>query len=315
MNIGDRVRILRGKEEGIITRILDSKLVEIEIEDGFQIPVLIKDLAIVAKEESAHFESPAGPGKTEPKPIQKTNKGIYLAFSEINDRQLSLHLINNYDWQLLFTVGQQEEQGYRGIISGTLEPSTAQKLKDLEIKHFEKWPPLIIQMLFHKMDFSTLKDPFVKHIKFKASSFFKKKQFTPVLNKASYLIRIDEEIKRTDVEKLKEKILESSEGQAHAIPFRNRPEKIIDLHIEKLTKNYAEMSNRQMLEMQLQVFDQKLDNAIASGMDEITFIHGLGNGTLKNEIHKKLSKEKNILYFEDAMKEKFGYGATLVKIN
>jgi dsDNA-specific endonuclease/ATPase MutS2 len=49
-------------------------------------------------------------------------------------------------------------------------------------------------------------------------------------------------------------------------------------------------------------------------MDEIIFIHGVGNGVLRTEIHKRLSKNKQVEYFKDAMKEKFGYGATLVKI-
>jgi dsDNA-specific endonuclease/ATPase MutS2 len=49
-------------------------------------------------------------------------------------------------------------------------------------------------------------------------------------------------------------------------------------------------------------------------MDEIIFIHGVGNGTLRNELHKRLSGHKNVKYYEDAQKEKFGYGATKVKI-
>jgi dsDNA-specific endonuclease/ATPase MutS2 len=49
-------------------------------------------------------------------------------------------------------------------------------------------------------------------------------------------------------------------------------------------------------------------------MDEIIFIHGVGNGVLRNAIHKRLSGNKNVQYFEDAQKEKFGYGATKVRI-
>jgi dsDNA-specific endonuclease/ATPase MutS2 len=49
-------------------------------------------------------------------------------------------------------------------------------------------------------------------------------------------------------------------------------------------------------------------------MDEITFIHGAGSGALKNELHRQLGKNQHVQYFKDALKEKFGYGATLVKI-
>jgi dsDNA-specific endonuclease/ATPase MutS2 len=49
-------------------------------------------------------------------------------------------------------------------------------------------------------------------------------------------------------------------------------------------------------------------------MDEIVFIHGVGNGVLKQEIQKKLAGNKNVAWFQDAQKEKFGYGATRIKI-
>jgi dsDNA-specific endonuclease/ATPase MutS2 len=70
-----------------------------------------------------------------------------------------------------------------------------------------------------------------------------------------------------------------------------------------------------MLRIQLEVFDQNLDKAIASGMHEITFIHGIGNGVLRKEIHKRLSQIQNIKYFQDTQKDNWGYGATLVRIS
>ena len=43
MNVGDRVRLLTGTEEGIVTRLLDSELVEVAIDNDFTIPVLRRD--------------------------------------------------------------------------------------------------------------------------------------------------------------------------------------------------------------------------------------------------------------------------------
>ena len=74
------------------------------------------------------------------------------------------------------------------------------------------------------------------------------------------------------------------------------------------------MQNSEILNLQITTFETVLENAIATGMEEITFIHGAGNGVLKNSIHKLLSVNKNIKYFKDARKEKFGYGATQVRI-
>lgn len=315
MNIGDKVRLLKGQEEGFITGFIDNKLVEVEIEDGFQIPVLKKDLVVVAKEEADHFEEASQKEKPRIKNITRGNEGVFIAFSEINDRQLSLHLINNTDWDIPFILGQRQKSGYKGIQSGFLENRTTTRVTDFEIKDFEQWPPLIIQMLFYKQGLFELQGPLTKNVKFRASTFFKRKQKAPLLSKDAYLFRIDEEAKPIDPGILKEKITGNMQKDDNDNTLLPRPPAIVDLHIEKLTSDYTQLSNRQMLELQLQVFEQHLDKAIASGMDEITFIHGIGNGTLKNEIHKKLSREKNIQHFEDAMKEKFGYGATLVKIN
>ena len=75
------------------------------------------------------------------------------------------------------------------------------------------------------------------------------------------------------------------------------------------------MSNSEILRIQLEQFEKNLDQAIASGMDEITFIHGIGNGVLRKEIHKRLSQIQNIKYFQDTQKDQWGYGATLVRIS
>jgi dsDNA-specific endonuclease/ATPase MutS2 len=74
------------------------------------------------------------------------------------------------------------------------------------------------------------------------------------------------------------------------------------------------MKTEDILAFQLQVFEQRLDEAIVAGASEVVFIHGVGNGVLRNEVQKRLSKHPHVEYFKDAKKEKFGYGATLAKI-
>ena len=41
-------------------------------------------------------------------------------------------------------------------------------------------------------------------------------------------------------------------------------------------------------------------------------IHGIGSGKLRSEIHKRLSQRKEVKYFEDGDKEKFGFGSTII---
>ena len=52
--------------------------------------------------------------------------------------------------------------------------------------------------------------------------------------------------------------------------------------------------------------------AIVHKLPSIIFIHGAGNGTLRYEIQKIITKHKQVKTYMDAHKERYGYGATEV---
>ena len=155
------------------------------------------------------------------------------------------------------------------------------------------------------------REPLVRKIKFRANTFFKSKQKAPVIGKEAHLFQLDTENQVIEPAKLVEKMTSPTPKPLATPP---KPNAIVDLHIEKLTKDFLAMDNPQMLNLQIQTFENQLENAIVNGMDDITFIHGIGNGTLRTELHRRLGKHPHVRYFEDAQKEKFGYGATKVKV-
>jgi dsDNA-specific endonuclease/ATPase MutS2 len=87
----------------------------------------------------------------------------------------------------------------------------------------------------------------------------------------------------------------------------------VDLHIESIVNDHSKMDNSQILEAQRRLFTQCLDSAIAEKLQKIIFIHGVGNGILKNEITTVLKQYPNLHYF-DASMQKYGCGATEVLI-
>ena len=310
MKIGDKVRFTHGKEEGRVVKIIDAKQVEVEIEDGFRIPALKNELVVVAAEES-HITL----GLEESEIITTKHKweGIYIAFTQFNDQIYELNLVNNTSFKTYFVIGEEKENSYKGVFSGFVEKDSFKKLSEVNIKDFENWPEFIIQLLFFSYGESEFHPPLLKKLRFRSASFFKSKKLAPVVNKEAYLLRLDMDAMKIDAKALEENM---SEGKVvvNSKPAIDRPAREIDLHIEKLTDQYLAMSNTAMLTMQLTTFQNNLDNAFATGMDEIVFIHGVGNGVLKKEIHKILSNTKTIKFFQDAQKEKFGYGATLVRL-
>jgi hypothetical protein len=323
MNIGDKVRLVHGREEGVIVKILSNGIVEIEIEDGFKIPAKQSEVVVINDMEQRAFR-PSSTVNLDPQrgyrpqtPEVMALKGIYIAFVPLNDRELSQHLINNTDFELPFMLSVGSDPHHKGLAAGVLKPKTQLKIQDLLIKDFEDWGTFTFQAFFFRLAFMKLPEPLVKKLKFRVNTFFKNSQKAPLLNKDAHLFQLDAEDSVTpvklDAEKIKEGMFEKSTPEA-TLELPQKPSLTVDLHIEQLSNDSWAMNNAEMLKLQISTFERQFESAIANGMDEITFIHGVGNGVLKNEIHKRLSGNKNVKYFEDAQKEKFGYGATKVTI-
>ncbi|MDQ3291689.1 MAG: Smr/MutS family protein [Bacteroidota bacterium] len=322
MNIGDRVRLLHGKEQGIITQFIGNDQVEIAIDNDFTIPVLRREVVVIAEEEDKYLknvgvEQPAKEiRKNEPAPLPVTaTAGIYVALVPQTEELLAVNVINYSDFDLLFTYGEDTNNRYRGIISDKLTPKNSKVVSHLHLKDFDKWPDLVIQYLQHRVSGVNLLEPVVKRIKFKASSFYKSKKMAPVVKKEAYLFSLDQKPIEINPAQILENLTESETKNPEAYQLK-MPSHEVDLHIEKLTDvDPALMSNSEILRTQLAVFQDNLDRAIATNMHEIVFIHGTGNGVLRKEIQKILSQRRShIKYYEDARKERFGFGATLVRL-
>lgn len=89
--------------------------------------------------------------------------------------------------------------------------------------------------------------------------------------------------------------------------------KEVDLHIEVLAPDYYTMTNSQTLNLQLDYFHASLETAIKGHVKKIVFIHGVGNGVLRQSIHDILKRYQGIEY-SDGSYQKYGAGATEVRI-
>ena len=397
MNVGDRVRLLTGTEEGIITRLLDSELVEVAIDNDFTIPVLLRELVPVAAEEGQAFRraapeltrpatgskknkpqggqpkaqrpgvpapalapakaQPTGPSAAMPPrptaatPAPPAAKGLYLALVHQAPELLALHLVNNTEAEVVFTYGEERQGKYRALAADKLKAKAASApLTHLHLKDFEQWPAVVFQLLNFKLNGDAAYDLLTKRQSFKATTFYTSRRPAPVIGKEAYLFQLDEKpAPALNSEQLAqaEAALEAAATPAPVLDKSRAatlqqalagdkplpvpavlapapptpaaalvaPPHELDLHIEALRPEGAEgLSNTAMLRLQLDAFEDALSRALATNMHEIIFIHGAGNGTLRKEIHRQLSRNKDIKFFEEAQKEKFGYGATLVRL-
>jgi dsDNA-specific endonuclease/ATPase MutS2 len=85
----------------------------------------------------------------------------------------------------------------------------------------------------------------------------------------------------------------------------------IDLHLRDEAQHLK--TDHEKLLFQIKYFRQCMDVAAAHRIKKIIFIHGVGKGTLKQELIHALKKYERTKYY-DAPYKKYGFGALTVEI-
>ena len=93
---------------------------------------------------------------------------------------------------------------------------------------------------------------------------------------------------------------------------RNAPKMEVDLHIHQLTNTTRGMTNFDILNLQVETAKRQLEFAIDKRIQKVVFIHGVGEGVLKEELNYLFKKYP--VDFYDAEYQKYGLGATEVYI-
>lgn len=94
----------------------------------------------------------------------------------------------------------------------------------------------------------------------------------------------------------------------------NQPILEVDLHINALLDNITGLSPSVLLNTQLTEFRIIMDRNIKKKGQRIVFIHGKGEGVLRDALIKELTRRYRGCTYEDASFQKYGFGATMVTI-
>jgi hypothetical protein len=307
--LGDFVRFVDEKMEGFVTRIIDDQMIGVTGEDEFEIPVL------ASKVTTVHGYEPAG-SKTavaDDKPIQIgefEKKGIYIgviADAKANS-VVHFYLVNNTSFLLLAALTTEKQQVFKGEFAEAIAPKSTAKIYSAQLADLQLWPRFILNVIYNTKQNIEPPAPLIINEKFKAKDFSTAKKPIPLLKEPGWMIRLDEPEMVIDAQKLKESFFKSPEEKT----VLDKPTSEVDLHIEKLRDDHQFLQSSEILNIQLAHFHKALDAGIVHQLPDMVFIHGAGNGTLRHELQKVLSKHPKVQTFMDARKEKFGYGATKV---
>ncbi|MEJ7778403.1 MAG: DUF2027 domain-containing protein [Daejeonella sp.] len=305
--LGEFVRFVEERREGYITRIIDEQTIAVTDEDGFEIPVLASQVTRVHGQTSQEDEVTQAPAGNAADFIAN---GIFLALAA--DKRIAsvvhFHLVNNTSYQLLATLKTEKTNKFKGEFNGIIKPQSSVQMYSASLNELDQWPKFHVQALLFSSESVALIKPIQFSEKFRAKDLSGSKKNSPYLDQPAWLIPLDSDEPVIDVQALKESFHKPAAEKLEIA----KPGKEIDLHIEKLRDDHQFLSNSEILSIQLAHFRKSLDAAIVHKLPSIVFIHGNGNGTLRNEVHKIISKHAQVKTFMDAHKEKFGYGATEV---
>jgi len=334
--IGDKVRFLNDVGGGIVSKIVNSNLVQIIDEDGFEIPVHASELVVVGQmpviqNSSTVVETIRNIEKVDDsKPkivnLEGDEYELLLAFvpqsAEIADSDIDIYFINDSSFYCMYSVSYWTKNNKLILLGrNDIEPETKEHVYTLKRTELNEKLNINITFFLYKhreykiyppeqinIELSPIK--FVKSSSFSENDFFDEKAFIYKIATSAaenYEMSLDAksiENAIKDKKDKKPKITQSSQRQEI---------EEIDLHIQELVDNSAGMENGQMVEIQIARFTTALDLGIRAGTKRMIFIHGVGNGKLKHEIRRLLDTQyAGKVRYQDASFKEYGYGATMV---
>jgi hypothetical protein len=318
MVIGDKVRMLHGSGEGVVTKI-NGDQATVMLTQGIEIPVHRRDLVVVAaRQEAAQMQKAGDKGKPMLQPrtpgMLFLKEGIYLAGIPRSPMLVDFSIVNQTDYELFILVYKLSRPVNQFFTSIQLNPKSRIEIPGaLPIQETNHLIGLAFQILkFHPSQGNPAQciEP---RIAFSQIPWQKTKQRIPMMETEGYMIQLDDLATTPDPEKLRQQMMSPNSKQEIQIPIRRIAFREIDLHIEKLEKNSGDLSAAEILGIQIQHFEKAFDKAILDGVEKLIVIHGAGNGILRTEVQKRLSGNSQIKHFKDAQKERFGYGATEIQ--
>ena len=350
LKVGDRVRFLNEKGGGVVSKILSSSMVNVAIEDGFEIPTRSSEL--IRMDDIPDYFGQPKPPETSQTPDEGTdplfeNKvtplvrfpsrnqyppGVYLAFIPEDQKWLmtgpiDVEIINSTDYEVLVSFFLKNESGYSGIDYDVIPSGSRLQAGTIQREEIEKWCHGVVQLMFHRDRDSRVLMPVSCTFRIKPMKFYKDVQYqsSSLLQEKAFIYRLHELKGSSDVPAVtvqeKYDVPQHDEKKAepvrpHALIDRHRIAPRIaevDLHISSLVDDYSGLKNHEILPIQTRYFSSCLKSALEHHYFRVYFIHGIGNGTLKNALLSML-EEYGGLDFHEAPFEQYGAGAIEVNI-
>ncbi|WP_251620713.1 DUF2027 domain-containing protein [Odoribacter lunatus] len=324
IKIGDFVRFISEKLEGKVTSLIDRDTVNVYCEEyGFEIPANIHDLVVI--KSGLSNTTAINKENTEPSSIPtEASNMLYLAivpedFQNLTDCRYEFHLVNDTSLICLYTINFDYEEGYSGIAAGNCDSDHCQSIGTYSRKEIDRINAITIQALLYRKGKYSHQAPVESRIKIAPASLQKNGAYKHVkwFNNMA-LLRPLEGFQETE-RKLYHLFPEPKTQKDKTLPVQPSKQPVknvieIDLHIQQLLDSTSGMESKDILEYQLDVFRKTLEEYKLRKGQKIVFIHGKGDGVLRQRILWELQTRYKRFQHQDASFKQYGYGATMVTV-
>ena len=329
--IGDKVVVNHSNEEGEIVDIINDKMVLVDVR-GVKFPAYIDQLdfpyfkrfsekkLFPPKKEKKYVEDIK---KEKPSQKEKVIDGVWLSFlpkfetDEFGDdvvETLKIHIINRTERSYNFIYRLQFFGKTDFELKNELLPFSDFYVHDIAFSEMNDSPNFTVEFSLPQAEKSKA-EYYETAIRLQPKQLFDKIEEIQEKGAPTFSYRLFEfypnraQEEKLDLGKLSAKgmkVYDAKDVRKHLPPART----VVDLHIEKLTDNWEQLSNMEILDIQLREFEKWYELALAHRQPNLIVIHGVGKGVLRNEIHDMLRLKREVKSFVNQYHPSFGYGAT-----
>lgn len=355
IKIGDRVRFLKEKGEGIVNRI-EKNILYVESSDGFEIPMAEKDCVIVTEDASfiPAYRTPSQKREQEkenynldknrtiiynnnnsPTLIKGKDKlNVSIAFVPKDIKTLSqttfdTYIINDSNRSISFLYAYRDYYDnniWHFIYEGKVNPNEKFFIEEVDHSEIGDMSKICLQLFSYDEDNSfTILPSYCVEQHLDAKKFMKLGCFqeNPFFKNSSMILPIiidnkpnnKQDISTFEIGVLSPISKPKVNQEQKETKNNNSDRLVIDLHIEKLVDNTLGLQPIDILKKQMDTFNNIMKDNKDNIGKHIVFIHGKGNGILRNKIEKELKHSYRNAEYRDASFLEYGYGATLVIIH
>jgi hypothetical protein len=347
---GDRVSFLNDTGGGIVNRQDDHGFVYVLTDDGFEIPVLEKELvfsrnfAMSSKEDEPEIKQTT-PKHKEHTGIPKEGREIILDLpgnvpvdtpvrvvlgcipenpGPVFTSSLACYLVNDSAYFVYYLLGKKMGGILHYLASGFIEANTKNYIATFDQTAISKISDIHIQLLFISKGRYTRKEPVDKLVNLNLVNFSKDSYYrdNDYFEEKAVLFNVfgNEIIELQDNITVPDEII-TLKNNADAIQVTKQKKKEpmpdtleVDLHLDELTQQNIQLTPAAILALQTSRFHAAIEEAISKNLRRLVIIHGLGQGILKMQIRKELQEKYPQYIYQDASFKEYGFGATMVHL-